>query len=296
MVAVSAPRPSVSAIVPFAGSKSGAAWTLASLAALELREGDEVIVVDNSLDGCFPSGEGVQVIPAVLEQSSYYARNAGAERACGEWLLFMDADCRPGTDLIDKMFDPAPSARCGIVAGAVAPDPGQPGLAPAYARARGHLDGEWHAMVRPGWPHPAGITGNLMVRTATWSELGGFAEAIKSGGDVEFCWRAQDAGWQLERRPDAIVVHAHVTSLAAMSRQARRHAAGRRWVNERYSGAFPRPRLIRPFARSSGAALIRAVTGHPHEALFKLIDARWALADFFGYAFGDNRAPRRQRG
>jgi hypothetical protein len=166
--------------------------------------------------------------------------------------------------------------------------PDQPGFAPRYARSRGHIQEDWHARVRPDWPHPAGITPNLLIRAKAWRELGGFHEGIASGGDVEMSWRLQDAGWWFERRTGARVEHAHVESLAAMERQARRHGAGRRWVNRRYPGAFPRPPLVRPLARCAGGALIWTLSGRIERALFKLADARWTWAGFCGYVFGDN--------
>lgn len=283
-------RPPISVIVPFAGDSSAAATTISGLSRLRRKPDDEVIVADNTLGGCDlpPQNADFQVVRATHERSAYHARNAGAEHARNPWLLFIDADCRPSPSLLDDYFDPPPSDECGLVAGAVRPAPDQPGFAPRYARSRGQLQEDWHAQVRPGWPHPAGVTGNLLIRAAAWRELGGFHEGIASGGDVEMSWRLQDAGWRFERRTGATVEHAHVESLGAMARQARRHGAGRRWVSRRYPGAFPRPPLIRPLARCAAGAMIWMLTGRVERALFKLADARWNWAGFRGYVFGDN--------
>ena len=285
-------RPGVAVIVPFAGDGAAAAATLERLRTLRLGPGDEVIVADNSPDGSFPAAtDGIRVVRATREASSYHARNVGAEHATAEWLLFIDSDCRPASGLLDDHFAPAPGERCGLVAGAVVPDPGQDGLAPRYARSRGHLREDWHARGQPGWPHPSGVTGNLMVRAAAWREAGGFHEGIVSGGDVELCWRLQDAGWGFEWRPDARVEHAHVETVAAMVRQTHRHAAGRRWLARRYPGAFQRPRLAAPLARCAAGALVWAVRGDLERSRFKLLDARWHLAGLRGYLTGDNRPP-----
>jgi hypothetical protein len=89
--------------------------------------------------------------------------------------------------------------------------------------------------------------------------------------------------------PEAAVEHAHVERISATLRQARRHAAGRRWIDTRYPGSFPRPPITRPLARCATGVLVWTFTGQLERALFKLIDARWFWADFRGYLFGENR-------
>ena len=137
---------------------------------------------------------------------------------------------------------------------------------------------------------PAGVTANLMIRRAAFESLGGFHEGIRSGGDVELCWRLQEAGWSFEHRPTARVEHRHPDALAPMLRKTARHAAGRLWVNRRYAGAYERPRLLSPLIRSTGGALVWLARGKAELARFKLIDAAWHAADVGGYALGDNRA------
>ncbi len=78
------PRPGVSVVVPFAGDAEDAERLARSLAALELSDGDELIVADNSAEGCFREGPGVRVVRATRERSSYYARNAGAAAVAGK--------------------------------------------------------------------------------------------------------------------------------------------------------------------------------------------------------------------
>ena len=83
-------------------------------------------------------------------------------------------------------------------------------------------------------------TGNLLVRRAAFEEVGGFADGIRSGGDVDLCWRLQDAGWELERRPEATVEHHHRDDLGSFLAMVARYGAGSRWLNERRPGAAPR--------------------------------------------------------
>src|SRR4051794_41547015 len=87
---------------------------------LSLGSGDELVVADNTGGEAFAGLElpaGLRVVPARGERSSYFARNVGAEATNAPWLLFVDSDCRPRADLLDRHFEPAPDERTGVVAG-----------------------------------------------------------------------------------------------------------------------------------------------------------------------------------
>src|SRR5512146_2181460 len=94
---------------------------------LRLRPGDELVLADNTIDGVAAEAAGseVRVVAAQLERSSYHARNAGAEAARCDWLLYMDADCVPAPDLLDVYFATAIPDDCGWIAGGVRPADGQ---------------------------------------------------------------------------------------------------------------------------------------------------------------------------
>ena len=284
-------RPPVAVVVPFLGAPSAAGEVLAGLGRLPLGDGDEVLVVDNGDGSAFAALDpgGVRVLHDAAERSSYYARNRGAEETSAPWLCFVDSDCRPSADLLDRYFSPAPAEGVGVVAGAVRAAAGQRSLAARYAASRGHLDEAFHLAAKP---FPAGITANLLVRREAFERLGGFHEGISSGADVELCWRLQEAGWQLEHRPEALVGHVHPDSVAALLRKAFRYGSGLRWVDRRYRGSNPRPRLLRPLARSALGGVGWPLAGQPRRGLYKLIDGAWTLAMASGYAAGDNRAPR----
>jgi colanic acid/amylovoran biosynthesis glycosyltransferase len=281
----------VSVVVPFAGYGPAAASLVAGLRGLELRDGDEVIVVDNSAEASVTglSAQGsLRVVRATREHSSYHARNAGAETARNAWLLFMDADCRPDPRLLDRYFEESIPDECGIVAGAVIGAPGQPGILPAWARSRRQLSEE-HLLPGPrSLPHPAAGTPNVLVRRAAFDALGGFHEGIRSGGDVELSWRIQDAGWSLFHRPGARVEHRYRRRLRSLMSQSARHAAGRRWLVRRYPGAFSRPRLVSEVGRSLAGALLWPLLLQPRRGLHKLIDGVAVAAGAWGWWFGRN--------
>jgi glycosyltransferase involved in cell wall biosynthesis len=128
----------------------------------------------------------------------------------------------------------------------------------------------------------------MLVRRQVWEALGGFHEGVRSGADVEFCWRVQDAGWTLEHRPDAVVEHRYRRRLRTLVGQSARHAAGRRWVVRRYAGAFEAPSLIREVTRSLAGAVVWPLALQPRRGLHKLIDGIVAGAGAWGWWFGSN--------
>ena len=53
----------------------------------------------------------------------------------------------------------------------------------------------------------------IICRRAVLKELGGFDETLKSGEDVDLCWRLIEAGARLRYEPVALVAHDHRTQL-----------------------------------------------------------------------------------
>jgi glycosyltransferase involved in cell wall biosynthesis/GT2 family glycosyltransferase len=281
-------RPAVSVIVPFAGGRAQAAALLVALGGLRLRDGDEVIVADNNPIPVVPATHAVRVVHAPGQRSSYYARNRGAEEAGAEWLLFVDADCVPSPTLPDDYFEPAPKARTGAVAGAVLATPGT--TAPErWAASRQPLGGR--AATAPGGP--AAVTANLLVRRAAWAAVGGFCEGVRSGADLELCWRLGDAGWGLEWRPGATVAHRARGTLRGLLRQMGRYGAGNAWQNRRRRGASPAPRMLAALPRMLGGAARRAAGGRLDSAGLSAIDAAALGANSLGRLGGNagSRAP-----
>jgi GT2 family glycosyltransferase len=274
-------RPAVSVVLPFHGSAREGSDAVAALCALRPRSKDELIVVDNTPQGAVSNGHAaIDVLPAPARQSSYHARNHGAERARNEWLLFVDADCRVPPSLLDDYFRAGPIADdVGAVAGAVVGDPDQTALVARYSRSRRHLDQADHLREDP----PYAITANLLVRRSVWSSVEGFAEDVRSGGDSDFSWRLQRAGWRLEYRHEAVVEHHHRESVRALARQHLRYGAGWRWLGR------PRPRIARDLVRAVGGALVWAATARWERAAFKALDGVVVLAGWAGWWWPNER-------
>jgi GT2 family glycosyltransferase len=276
---LSGPRPPVSVVVPFRGNAEDAERMFAALRRLELRKDDELIVSDNS-GWDVHSVDGLAVVPAKSQRSSYYARNTGAAETTNPWLLFTDSDCIPVPNLLDAYFDPPPADRTAAVAGSIVGDPGQTSLLARYARDRNFLDQSDGMHVATG---DSAATGNLLIRREAFDEIGGFEEGIRSGGDIDLCWRLRDAGWDIERRPEALVEHRHRDHLVPFLAMIARYAAGSRWLNNRYPNAAGRWPLPKQLAIAGADAARHARHGRGEAAIFRLIDGLGLIAHNVGY-------------
>lgn len=182
----------------------------------------EVIVVDDgSRDDSAHVAEsaGARVLrrPAV---GSYAARNAGAEVAEGAVLAFADSDCVPHAEWLERGLRAVAQAGP-IVAGEVRMGlPSRPSTAALIDLAR-HLDQRRN--VEAGF----GATANLFVERATFFALGGFADRLRTGGDLEFGRRARAAGLPVRYAPTAVVGHAPRTRPAKVAGKAFRIGRGR---------------------------------------------------------------------
>jgi GT2 family glycosyltransferase len=277
-------------VVPFRGGQAALDRLLLALSRLELRDGDEAIVADNTKGGSVTRavGERAQVVRAAAERSSYHARNAGAALASRGWLLFVDADCVPRPGLLDEYFAEPIAAGCGAVAGSILGDPAQRGLVARYARSRHFLSAD-HGLLRAD--SGTALTGNLLVRREAFAATGGFVEGIRSGGDIDFSRRLRAAGWSLERRRGAAVEHLHRESLLGLLGMIARYGAGARWLNQRYPGSSPRWPLglgLRGTVRDV-AGLVGG--GELEPAVFRAIDGLGLIAHNLGYV-ASNRARR----
>jgi len=258
--------------MPFAGDRAAAEAAMGSLRALAVRAGDELILVDNSSPGATSDLHGddaagpIRVLVAGGERSPAHARNVGAAAAQNEWILFLDADTVPGPGLLEAFFRGGVGDDVGAVAGEVHPAPGEGTLSARYGAARSFLGQRSH-YEHPYRPRAAAA--NLLVRRAAFEQLGGFYEGVRAGEDTDFTWRLQEAGWQLDLRPQAVVVHRYRARLGELRRQWRGYAAGRAWLGRRYPEFHPQPAVKRALGRARKDGLAHLASGGSPRAASK---------------------------
>ena len=234
-------RPSVSVVVPFAGDEQAARRALALLQTLQTQPGDELILADNC-GAVMSAPEPVTVVRAEGERSPAHARNTGAARASGDWILFLDADVEAPVGLLAAFFAEPIGERVGAITGDIRGIDGARTLAARYGASRNFLGQRSHVRNRF---RPRASSANLLVRRTAFEQAGGYVEGIRAAEDTDFTWRLQDLGWTLEFRPEAVVGHEYRSSLRELRRQWRGYAAGAAWLSSRYPGFKPDPGLNR---------------------------------------------------
>jgi GT2 family glycosyltransferase len=284
---MSGSRPSVDVVVPFMGAAGRLGDLAARLARLDLRDGDSLLIVDNT-----PGEARGGTLHAPEMQTPGYARNRGAAAGGAEWLVFLDADVVPAPDLLERYFDPPPGARTAVVAGGVTdePAPSDAPLAVRYAHLRG-LMGQDNTFSWGDWSFAQ--TSNAACRREAFEAVGGFREDIRTAEDADLTYRLKAAGWEVERREHANVVHLSRASVRRFVRQQMLHGAGGAWLDRNYPGSVPRkrrPGLVWWGVRFAVKGLARAAWERDRDR------AIWALLDpleNISYEFG--RSLRNQR-
>jgi cellulose synthase/poly-beta-1,6-N-acetylglucosamine synthase-like glycosyltransferase len=277
-------RPSIDIVVPFAGDQAGLTDLVERLNRLQLGPNDSLTIVDNrAVNGSVPARQP-QVLPAPQRQSSYFARNRGVAQGQGEWIVFVDADVEPHPDFLDRYFERPPGADVAVLAGTIhdqAPPPGRYQAAGRYAYLRKSMS-QTTTKAQLG---PFAKTANAAVRRRAFEDVGGFRDNLRSGGDVDLCYRLRGAGWGFEYREEAVVEHRGRDSVAALLRQQARHGAGTQWLDGVYPGFSPPFRwssLVVSLVRGVCRGAVARVRGDRDRALIEVLDPATALAFHLG--------------
>jgi GT2 family glycosyltransferase len=281
--------------VPFRGSSAELDLLAERLATLSLKSGDTVAVADNRPGAEDGQRGSVRILGAGEWQTSYHARNRGAGTGRAPWIVFIDADVLAPPDLLDRYFETPPDERTGVLAGAIvdeAPSEEAASAAVRYAYLKKSMS---HETVLADEEWAFAQTANAAVRREAFEQVGGFEASIRSGGDADLCFRLRAAGWALERRDGAAVVHRNRTTVGRMLSQRARHGAGGAWLARRWPGAMPRRQplgLAVWSMRRAAHGLAAAANGDKDEALLGLLDGPLTWAYELGRLIPNRPAPR----
>lgn len=124
------------------------------------------------------------------------ARNAGAARAAGDWLLFVDADSYPDRDLMNEALEAIRGGRC-LAGGATVAFETDDLLVRWWIVA-------WNFVSR----HARWAAGSFVFcEAAAFRELGGFSEKLYAAEELDLFRRLKRLA--RERRREIVILHRH---------------------------------------------------------------------------------------
>jgi GT2 family glycosyltransferase len=203
-----------SVIIPSYQSAQTIAACLGALLSQDFAEPFEIIVVDSSTDGTaaiireqFPQ---VTLIALSRQTLPGPARNLGVQRARGEIIAFLDADCVPGRDWLAHLVA-AHDAGYTIVGGAVLN-----GTPDSMVGCAGYI-GEFREFLPQGEARQVAHipTCNISYKANIFRRYGGFPEAHYPQEDLLFNWMLCRQGEHIRFDPAIRVTHTHRTEIAA---------------------------------------------------------------------------------
>jgi GT2 family glycosyltransferase len=249
---MSAP-PDVSVIIPV---YNGGALFSAQLEALCRQQFDgawELVIADNgSSDGSPGMAESyagrlpIRVVDASERRGPAHARNVGAEHARSGLLAYCDAD-----DVVDHAWLSAlcaASAAADLVGGAYDATVVNP---PEITQARGLQKRDQRLPDGPCRFLSYAGSANFLIRRRVLEEIGGWDETLPYCEDVELCWRAQLAGYQLAFAPDAVVHYRLRSSATELFRQVASYTMCEAELYRRFRGRGAQRRTAADVARSA---------------------------------------------
>ena len=186
----------VSVVIPVLNEET---WLPRLLATVEAQTVGvkEILVVDaDSTDGTRAVAAAAGATVVTGGGLPGFSRNLGAERAAGEWLLFLDADVRLPPTAVEESL--AEQRRLGFDAASTAFVPDGRGWG---VRLQHRVSTEYFWLSsRLGWPHSIGAF--LFVRRSLHERIGGFDAEVTVAEDQDYVVRLRKAGrYAFTRRP-----------------------------------------------------------------------------------------------
>ena len=210
--------PFVSVIVcSYNGGKTLAAC-LNSLGAIDYPAYEVILVDDGSTDDTATIAAQFHHVRYIRQENHglSHARNTGATASRGEILAYTDSDCMADRDWLYYLIGTLLSGEYAGVGGPNISPPAQDWVQACVAAAPG---GPSHVLLTDTVAeHIPGC--NMAWYRWAFDTVGGFdVEYHKAGDDVDFCWRVQQAGFEIAFSPTAIVWHHRRFTLEAFAKQ-----------------------------------------------------------------------------
>ena len=217
---VAHPRPAggpshrdVTVVIPVRDNVCGLQRLVTSLRGLHI-----VIVDDGSSTPIrvedFTGTHDIEIIRHPQSRGPAAARNTGLAACKTGYVAFLDSDVVPRRGWLEALLghfcDPTVALVAPRIVGLAQTDH----LVARYEAVRSSLDlGQREAPVIPYTSVSYVPSAAIICRTTALRDIDGFDESMRSGEDVDLCWRLVEAGARLRYEPIAQVAHDHRTEL-----------------------------------------------------------------------------------
>lgn len=218
---VAHPRPAggpshrdVTVVIPVRDNAYGLQRLVGSLRGLRI-----VIVDDGSStpirhDDLVSAHPEIEILRHTQSKGPAAARNTGLAACKTGYVAFLDSDVVPRRGWLEALLghfcDPTVALVAPRIVGLVQTDH----LLARYEAVRSSLDlGHREAPVVPYTRVAYVPSAAIICRATALRDIGGFDESMRSGEDVDLCWRLVEAGARLRYEPIAQVAHDHRTEL-----------------------------------------------------------------------------------
>lgn len=216
-------EPRISIIIPAYDEARNLEECLTALRAAA-SPGTEIIVVDDASSDDTPevaARMGARAVRLASNAGPAAARNAGAQQAAGDVLLFVDADVVVPADLLDRVariFAERPQVAA--VFGSYDARPRAQGVVSQYRNLLHHF------VHQQGNPDASTFwTGCGAIRRVVFEAAGGFDEGRRSMEDVELGYRLHQAGYRIFLDRTLQVTHLKTWTLCSLVRVDVTHRA-----------------------------------------------------------------------
>lgn len=224
------PEPLVTVVIPARNNEGTIREVLEAVHSQTYRNIEVVLVDGASEDDTvgIASHFGVKII---IEKAMgpNHARNLGIRNARGEFVAFIDGDCKPDARWIESLLEPLSNPKVGVVGGTIdvwnsgnyLPSYGHLARIPVMPRFEARMV---QNMVRF---NELPVSTNMVVRKSVFSEAGLFDESYRGGfEETEFLWRVVKSGYDLVDEPFAVVYHWNRERLSGLLAQTWRYGLG----------------------------------------------------------------------
>lgn len=219
----------ISVVIPVFNAEETIGKCLGSLYAQSVKPLEIIVVDNNSTDNTkdlvLQISDNQKEIPVCCldenRQGPSYARNCGANRAGGDIIAFIDADCIAESSWLARLSESFESPDTGAVAGSIIGFDKETTIGKFHATftmkdlPESQMFHEFN-LVSGGFP-----TANFSIRKYLFNSIGGFDEAFPFfAEDYELCARIYKAGLRIYYNKEVKVFHQHRQNLISTWRQS----------------------------------------------------------------------------